>query len=800
MPAHYSLPAVIAMRASQRTSPESCATSLVDVGLRSVISRYSLAWKGAASSTKETAPVTTLVPLLNYLRQRALPGLPVPGDTDGAMRRAALRCDLCDVDATSAEHLATHMKGQKHTRRVLFDKTDAEIAARFQEDSQLRKIDPGKWRCDPCASDMCALAVAAHMDGARHRNQLRRWLVSRSASPISPRTSSRLVCRPCSFTTPSETALSAHLGSEAHRRVVNTAVSSPPRPTVRPLLSLPLSPTLGAPKPVGAPQSPVATSPKSLSAKDNSPKPLNAFAKVFRPSSNTPNDTRADMDKQASGLSNESTAAPNPERQLEKLPDLPSLTQPALVSEPDVTLNEQPSSEPSRVDEHTCSCGVHCSTTTKRKWSEGLSVSSLLSVEIMPASSASPASGVRLRVNPTLSTASVDAQNTAVIEKKVPEPNEASSKNPIPVSEKPASSPSEPSDKPDVVDNRKGAASSTTNGLSNSDFADTDTTEVTGNEMQYETTAQEGATAPDAPANETPAPLDNDLLGSVTPLVQMFVEDAEMEAPATQQPAAVAVEGVASTPIPVGITLPPPPPPGATSSISQVSAQRSKRKASPLKKGKQVTCSKNGERDMSAFYCAVCKVQCNADPPFQEHLRSTRHSRSVAFASASDSTVSGARLSGTRAMSPVANVRNKGKTSPPRKKKKSASVASTADEFACALCQVVCNGNEPLQEHLRSSRHMRRANEAARTIESPDSRMFAAEPTPQLFPPAASKQPIICVVCDVPCTSAENYRAHIAGKLHNRRLNSYRESQREPPSSSSAKTGSEPAVMNGSVR
>lgn len=83
------------------------------------------------------------------------------------------------------------------------------------------------------------------------------------------------------------------------------------------------------------------------------------------------------------------------------------------------------------------------------------------------------------------------------------------------------------------------------------------------------------------------------------------------------------------------------------------------------------------------------------------------------------------------------------------------------------------NGNGPLQEHLRSNKHVRRANEAARAGTT-DARMSALEP------PAAPKQPIVCAVCDVPCTSIENYRAHIAGRPHNRRLLSQRDAvQRE---------------------
>ncbi len=77
----------------------------------------------------------------------------------------------------------------------------------------------------------------------------------------------------------------------------------------------------------------------------------------------------------------------------------------------------------------------------------------------------------------------------------------------------------------------------------------------------------------------------------------------------------------------------------AQSFTAQSVMSRTKRKKN---KGSR---SPTPEKDLSQWYCAICRVQCNADPPFQDHLKSAKHIRVLQgpAAGSSSGSIAGAR-------------------------------------------------------------------------------------------------------------------------------------------------------------
>lgn len=741
------------------------SSSTGDPELQAVIARYSNAWAGNHTNV-ESAPVTTLVPLHSYLKVRTSPAMSSLSDP------AQFRCQVCAIDTTSAEHLATHIKGQKHLKRVVLADADKEVSAAYADahatdaagsnSNILTKISFAKWRCEPCASDMCVRAVFMHMDGARHRIQLRKWLATLAAQ--------RLSCRPCSYTAGSEAALDVHLASQSHARAVAPA-ASPERTSPAPSSAT----TAATASAVSPPKSPTASVDKHKhSGSPNSPKQLNAFAKEFRPSSNSPPLRPGFIGEVLSKFENagETTSVGEKEPKTLQLFNKEGTTPSGTQSSND---SPQKTAE-SGMPEQTCSCNLSKISPLKRKISDTFSVSPVMSVEIMPASKLCTSSDQgRLRVNPTKCTSSVEAVSTS----RGPCDNidEAPS-----TQSKPEEAPSQPTkqDGGTTATERKISSTLTDKSLTGDEVVNETrekfSQELGDKEMQCEKPVRSEASADAVDKDKglqgegskemrgvTTARLygSDEKMGEkvrlsaervepqecATPLVKIVMDDADM---ATASAASPTMDGSSSTVDRMAISA-------ATSSMSQMSSQRTK-SITILKKNKGKTNSKAAsERDLSAFYCARCDVQCNAEPPYQEHLRSIRHLRAV----------SATECGRGRTLSPAANVKVKGKNSPPRKKKK---CTTSTEDFSCQICNVTCNGSEPMREHMRSAKHMRRTAEAAQGQRNKSAGALATRANVPSSSSGSQSTAFLCNVCNVPCSGADNYRAHIAGKAHKRRL------------------------------
>lgn len=180
----------------------------------------------------------------------------------------------------------------------------------------------------------------------------------------------------------------------------------------------------------------------------------------------------------------------------------------------------------------------------------------------------------------------------------------------------------------------------------------------------------------------------------------------------------------------------------------------------------------------SEFYCIMCSVQCNASVPFQQHLNSAGHLRAI-----------GAQ------------------GSPPLKKKKgnsSSGSGSTASEgsrgselLTCEVCQIVCTGIRPFEEHLRSGKHLRKVAACKRqvsTIRSPLTVLKSeARPAAVVGLKPQIKFEKKCNLCNVVVHGEENYMAHLKGKQHAKKLRIMATERGEAPSEQgvviSAETG-----------
>ncbi len=148
---------------------------------------------------------------------------------------------------------------------------------------------------------------------------------------------------------------------------------------------------------------------------------------------------------------------------------------------------------------------------------------------------------------------------------------------------------------------------------------------------------------------------------------------------------------------------------------------RTKSKKNKSKKNKCGANSRspNSKKDISQWYCAMCRVQCNSDAPFQNHLKSTKHTKIL-----------------------------RRRTVP-------------NDEQICIRRSL----SLPLLENKRKNSPVA----SRRTPKDIEARLLAAAASSPRLHSADQVNPfvvIICNVCKLPCSGNENYTAHMRGQQH----------------------------------
>ncbi len=774
-----------------------------DAELKDVRGRYAAAWRSKRDNLAQIIPLTSYLDMHTAQGAAEAPAPPPP----------ALRCDLCDITATSVEHLKTHFNGNRHARRVALYNADAELKQRFTASDVLKFVEFSKWRCVPCNTEMSVTAVSTHIEGARHRNCLARWMVKNV---------SKIFCTACNLNV-DESMFVAHSQSPEHLRAIALAAPAlnsapaenkqPPRgsssnshssvassgsklnalakefkPASPPVLpaarNSPRNPmsraadTNASNIPVGvAAPSPIALALKDKnSATESSTTTRNTAAPIAAPVPVQKNCSPANSggsgsggansihnDAQQSSQSQENTSQPAAQtREIAGAdvvqPNAAALV-PALLPADRAPPPSSTSPSGSVVQPETAAPITSAQSTVvvpnvmamSLNQPNPLSVSSTFTFEILPSNSLQDPNKSRLRAGKLNEPAMVNDKNHSVAEspQHSAPPQNASADAQTDTMEL-NNLPRVPRIAPPPVPKPVQATPMA---------VDDAATTPSANSSQPNMAVEDAAMTPSANSSQPNVAT----TGTPTPSAG---KDAIMMPPASQNPTATpptnAVPPNTSTAVPTQAQLPPPytaHSPVRKNAGNRVDGGGSSRSGSVASKGSQ-------RSNRSQFYCITCSVQCNANGPFQEHLRSARHLRA-----------SGAQ------------------GSPPLKKKKwnSSSVSGSTvsagvavgGQFFCEICRVACSGASPFQEHLRSSRHLRKLEATTKQSPSQATTTTKSEPRSKVTVAATAgaatgatttavkkvkNEEKKCNLCDVVVCGEGNFMDHLKGKAHGRRL------------------------------